>query len=189
MRIAPPCTGHRRSGARYTALSTRAHTTYRRQLRFGFLQTEIRTHFRSDEQAPLICLNLDLNTHWECPDSPSRRGLAVALDGFQDHEHHGPWVEDDIKRCRPNDHAFDDRVVSDRLDDVDAGDHPAAPAIVEEDRVSDAEVASYAREVLSRDRRVEAAAPETGGTTKLNWYVVGAQVAVVLAIIAFVTAW
>ena len=60
--------------------------------------------------------------------------------------------------------------------------------IVEDGSASDADVASYAREVLGRDRRVEATTPETRRTAKLDWFVVGALVAVALAVIAFVVA-
>ena len=42
--------------------------------------------------------------------------------------------------------------------------------------------------LLGRDRRVEATTPETRRTAKLDWFVVGALVAVALAVIAFVVA-
>jgi len=60
--------------------------------------------------------------------------------------------------------------------------------IVEDGSASDADVASYAREVLGGDRRVEATTLETRRTAKLDWFVVGALVAVALAVIAFVVA-
>jgi hypothetical protein len=61
--------------------------------------------------------------------------------------------------------------------------------IVNEGEATDAEVATYVREVLRRDRRVEAAAPETRRTMNVDWLVLGAVVAVVLAVIAVVAAW
>jgi len=57
--------------------------------------------------------------------------------------------------------------------------------IVDDDGASDAEVVAHAREVLSRDRRVEASAPETRRTAEPHWFLVGALVAVALAVIAF----
>ena len=60
--------------------------------------------------------------------------------------------------------------------------------LVEDHGASDAEVANYAREVLSRDRQVAAPASEIPRTAKLDWFVV-ALVAVALAVIAFVVAW
>ncbi len=53
--------------------------------------------------------------------------------------------------------------------------------LVEDHGTSDAEVANYAREVLSRDRQVAAPASEIPRTAKLDWFVV-ALVAVALAV-------
>ena len=61
--------------------------------------------------------------------------------------------------------------------------------IVDDGDATNAEVSTYAGELLSRDRQVEAAAPENRRAMTLDWFVIGAVVAVVLAIIAVVAAW
>jgi hypothetical protein len=60
--------------------------------------------------------------------------------------------------------------------------------IAEDDGASDAEVADYARGVLSRDRRVEASGPERRRSETLKWFVVGALVVMALSVIAVLAA-
>ena len=61
--------------------------------------------------------------------------------------------------------------------------------IVDEDDASDEEVLAYAREVLGQDRRVAVSAPAISRPAGSDWFVVGALVAVALAVIAIVRAW
>jgi len=61
--------------------------------------------------------------------------------------------------------------------------------IVDGDGASDAEVMAYAREVLSRERQVEASTPADHYVAPAKWLVVGTLVAALLAIIAIVAAW
>jgi len=56
--------------------------------------------------------------------------------------------------------------------------------VVEDHGASDAEVVAYAHEILSRDRRVGASAPEVPRTARVDWLVIGTIVAVVLVLIA-----
>ena len=61
--------------------------------------------------------------------------------------------------------------------------------LVEDHGGSDAEVSSYAREVLSRDRRVDAPRPEVRRTAKSGCLVAAALVAMASAVLVLMGAW